>query len=430
MKSIIHLSLLLISLQVRCHHLPGRHDYKDDHEADISPEYQHLLSAEEQGEKSTRYRKIIPSNGDFAFNFYRNIAADATGKNIFFSPLSISTAFSLLALGAKSVTHDEIYRGLAFNLLEMNEKEIHEGFCQLIRVLNQPDNKAQVNTGNALFIEKSLKFLPAFVEDAQALYEANVFPTDFNVSRVAKKQINDYVQNKTHGKIAYALEELDPCTVMVLVNYIFFKAYWENPFDTHLIRERDFFVDANTTVKVNLMHRKGYYKFVHDEDLSSWIVELPYKGDATAFFILPDEGKMAHVESALRKESLSKWTKSFLHETIRLFIPKFSISASYDVKDLLQKMGITAVFNDTADLSRITGELNLKVSKVIHKALLDINESGTEAAAVTTIEFMLRSAPSYPLHTIRFDRPFLIMIVHQETSSILFIAKIVNPKKG
>ncbi|KAH0620396.1 hypothetical protein JD844_020804 [Phrynosoma platyrhinos] len=314
MKSIINLSLLLTSLQVCCHHLPGHGDYQDYHEDSNPHEHKHTLSEDQQGQKSPDYHKIAPSNADFAFRFYRNIASDADGKNIFFSPLSISTAFSLLALGAKSETHDEIFKGLAFDLLKIEEKEIHEGFHQLIHVLNHPNNKAQVNLGNGLFIEPSLKFLPAFLEDAKNLYEADGFSTNFSIPRVAKKQINDYVQNKTHGKIAHALEELDPSTVMVLVNYIFFKAYWQNPFDTHFIRERDFFVDANTTVKVNMMHRKGYYKFLHDADLLSWVVELPYKGDATAFFILPDEGKLEHVEGALVKESLSKWTKSFRHE--------------------------------------------------------------------------------------------------------------------
>nr|XP_060612133.1 alpha-1-antitrypsin-like [Anolis sagrei ordinatus]XP_060612142.1 alpha-1-antitrypsin-like [Anolis sagrei ordinatus] len=429
MKSIINLPLLLTILQVCCHHLPGHDGFQDDHGENNPHEHQYSLSREEQGEKSPDYHKITPSNTDFAFRFYRNIASDPDGNNIFFSPLSISTAFALLALGAKSETHDEIYKGLSFDLLEIKEKEIHEGFHQLLHVLNQPNNKAQVNLGNGLFIEPSLKFLPAFLEDAKNVYGADGFSTNFSSPRVAKKQINYYVQNKTDGKIACALDELDASTVMVLVNYIFFKAYWENPFDTHFIRERDFFVDANTTVKVNMMHRKGYYKFIYDGDLFSWVVELPYKGDATAFFILPDEGKLEHVESALAKEHLSKWTQSFRHENIRLIIPKFSISATYDVKDLLEKMGITAVFNDTADLSGITGEQNLKVSKVIHKAVLDVNESGTEAAAVTTIEFMLRSAQLQPPLTISYNKPFLVIIVHQSTESILFIGKILDPTK-
>ncbi|XP_062974061.1 alpha-1-antitrypsin-like isoform X2 [Elgaria multicarinata webbii] len=429
MKSITHLSLLLVSLQVHCHHLPGHQDNQDEHEGQNPLEHQHLPLAEEQGVTPPDYHKIALSNADFAFRFYRNIASDAAAQNIFFSPFSISTAFALVALGAKSETQDEIHKGLAFNLLEIEEKEIHEGFRQLIHVLNHPDSKALVNLGNALFMEHSWKFLPTFLEDAKTFYEADGFSTYFNVSRVAKKQINDYVQNKTHGKIAHALDELDPSTVMVLVNYIFFQAYWENPFDTNFIREKDFFVDVNTTVKVNMMHRKGSYKFLHDEHLSCYVVEVPYKGDATAFFILPDKGKLEHVEATLEKESLHAWKRSFRQENIALSIPKFSISASYDVKALLQRMGVTAVFNDTADLSGITEEHSLKVSKAVHKALLDVNESGTEAAAVTTIEFMLRSASVRNLLVIKFNTPFLIIIIHKETQSILFIGKIVDPTK-
>ncbi|XP_016846781.2 alpha-1-antitrypsin [Anolis carolinensis] len=429
MKSIINLSLLLTSLQVCCHHLPGHDGHQDDHEDNNPREHQYTLSREQQGQKSPVYHKIIPSNADFAFRFYRNIVSDPDGKNIFFSPLSISTAFSLLALGAKSETHDEIFKGLAFDLLEIEEKEIHEGFHQLLYVLNQPNNKAQVNLGNGLFIEPSQKFLPAFLDDAKNLYGADGFSTNFSNPSVAKKQIDYYVQNKTNGKISSALNELDPNAVMVLVNYIFFKAYWENPFDTQSIKERDFFVDANTTVKVKMMHRKGYYKFIHDEDLFSWVVELPYKGDATAFFILPDEGKLEHVEGALAKENLSKWTQSFRHENIGLVIPKFSVSATYDVKDLMERMGVTAVFNDNADLSGITGEKDLVVSKVIHKAVLDVNESGTEAAAVTTMELRFRSAHLPPPLTISYNRPFLVIIVHLPTQSILFIGKILNPTK-
>ncbi|XP_061468037.1 alpha-1-antiproteinase-like isoform X2 [Rhineura floridana] len=430
MKSIINLSLLLISLQAHCHHLPGYNNDQDGQSDTKLLEYPHLSLEEELVQNSPDFHKIVPGNSDFAFKFYRTIASNAAARNIFFSPLSISTAFELLTLGAKSETQDQIHRGLAFNLSVIEEKEIQQGFHYLIHALHRPNNKAQVNIGNALFIEESLKFLPKFLEDANTLYEAEGFLTNFSVPRMAKKQINDYVQNKTHGKIAHAFEDLDPKTVMVLVNYIFFKAYWENPFDTHLIREKDFFVDENTTVKVNLMYRKGYYKYLHDEDLSCWVVELPYKGDAAAFFILPDEGKLEHVEGALRKESLFKWITSLMHENIRLYIPKFSISASYDVKDLLQRLGVTAVFNASADLSGITGERNLIVSKAVHKTVLDVNESGTEAAAVTTIEFMFRSALPPPALTIMFNRPFLIIIWHKTISSILFLGKIMNPSEN
>uniref|UniRef100_A0A8D2J4A6 Serpin domain-containing protein n=1 Tax=Varanus komodoensis TaxID=61221 RepID=A0A8D2J4A6_VARKO len=423
MKPIINLSLLLISLQVRCQQLPEHHDYQEDHEDKTPSEHHHLASAEEQELASPDYHKIVSSNADFAFRLYRNIASDAAAKNIFFSPFSICTAFALLTLGAKSETKGEIYKGLAFNLLEIKEKEIHEGFRQLMHMLHQTDSKALVNLGNALFMDQSLKFLPTFLEDAKAFYEAEGFSVDFNASRVAKKLINDYVQNKTHGKISHALDELNPGTVMLLVNYLFFKASWKNPFDTHLIREKTFFVDANTTVKVNMMHRKGYYKYLHDEELSCWVVELPYKSNAVAFFILPENGKLEHAEIVTQCHVARHLFKD------SLFIPKLSITASYDIKTVLQRMGMTAIFNDSADLSGITGQRNLKVSKALHHIMLDMNESGTEVAAVTTIEFMLRSASPHPLLVLNFNRPFLIIIWHTQTDNILFMGKILNPTK-
>lgn len=133
------------------------------------------------------------------------------------------TAFALLTLGAKSETKNQIHKTLAFNLSDIEEREIHEGFQQLIHGLSHTSSKVQLNIGNVLFIEKSLKLLATFLEDAKTFYEAEGFSTNFSVPRLVKKQINDYVRNKTHGKIPHAIEHLEPGTVMVLVNYIFFK---------------------------------------------------------------------------------------------------------------------------------------------------------------------------------------------------------------
>ncbi|XP_025023731.1 alpha-1-antitrypsin-like isoform X2 [Python bivittatus] len=424
MKSIINFSLL-ISLQVCCHQFPEYPDHDHVHKDINSNKHQDLPLAEE--EKYPNYHKIVSSNAEFAFRFYQQIASDAAVKNIFFSPFSISIAFALLTLGAKSETRDQIHKALAFNLSDIEEREIHEGFQQLIYVLSHPRNKVQVNIGNALFIEESLKFLPKFLEDAKTLYEAEGFSANFSVPRLVKKQINDYVRNKTHGKIAHAVEDLEPTIVMVLVNYMFFKASWKKPFNTHFIRKEDFFIDANTTVQVDLMRRTDYYNIFHDEDLSCWVVEIPYEGDATALFILPDEGKLEHVEAALVRETLSKWRTSFTYKNINLQIPKFSMSTSYNIKGLLRRMGVTAVFDNTSDLSGITGKRDLKVSEAFHKTLLNIHESGTEAAAVTIIEFMLRSAPAHVSHSIRFNRSFLMICIDKQTEIITFLGRIMNP---
>ncbi|KAH0620394.1 hypothetical protein JD844_020802 [Phrynosoma platyrhinos] len=424
MKTIIYLFFFLIGFHVHCNHLSGHHN--DQEKDGDQSEHQHS-PLEEQRNKTTKCHKIAPSNADFAFTFYRQIASDGAEKNVFYSPTSISTAFAMLSLGAKSETQTQIHKGLTFNLSEIEEKEIHKGFHHLIHMLNQPNNKAEVNIGNALFIQESLKLLPKFLEDAKTLYQSEGFSSNFQNTAIAEKQINDYVENKTHGKITHAVQNLDPSTIMVLVNYIFFKAFWEDPFNTRSIREEDFFVNANTTVKVNMMFQSNYYKFLHDDDLFCTVVEIPYKGDASALFILPDEGKMQHVEAGLVKEHLSKWAQTFKYEQVHLYIPKFSLSTSYDLKNLLQRLGVINVFGHDADLSGIVEEGKLMVNKAIHKAVIDVHETGTEAAAVTVMTMMGASAFAPPPTVIKLNRPFLFLIVDKKTNSILFFGKVMNP---
>ncbi|NXT25606.1 A1AT antiproteinase, partial [Syrrhaptes paradoxus] len=371
--------------------------------------------------------KIAPSNADFAFRFYKQIREKADNKNIFFSPLSISTAFAMLSLGAKSNTLSQLHKGLTFNLTEMEEQEIHEGFQHVLQLLNDPHREVQLSMGNALFIDDRLKLLQKFLDDITNFYYSEAVSSNFQNSPEAIKEINKYIETKTHGKIVGLLKSLDSDTVMVLVNYIFFKGYWEKPFNSLTTRDDDFLLDAKKSVKVKMMHQNKVFNIHRDEKLSCWVVEIPYKGNATALFVLPDEGSMNQVEDALLKETVSNWMQSLEKRKIYLDLPKFSISGSYDVKSLFEKMGVTEVFSDQADLSGVAEKTLLKVSEAIHKAMVDVSENGTEAAAVTVIEVVPMSAEFPPPPRIRFNRPFLIMIVDKTTHGILFMGKIVNP---
>ncbi|NWW48360.1 A1AT protein, partial [Pedionomus torquatus] len=376
-----------------------------------------------EGDPLESCQQIVPSNTDFAFQFYRQATTQEPNKNIFFSPVSISAAFALLALGSRATSQTQLLEGLAFNLTNTQEEEIHNGFHHLLLLLNRPGSQVQLNMGNTLFMDKHLKPQKAFLKNVKKLYKAEVVASNFQNSTEAKKEINDHIKNKTHGNINQMLEDLDSNTLMVIINYIYFKAYWENPFNIKGTHKDYFHVNGKTSVEVKMMTRDGFYKAYSDRKLSCKVVQIPYKGDVAALFILPNKGKMRQLEAALTKDTVSKWEKSLERQRLEVYIPKLSISGSYDLKKMFMNLGVTDVFSDRADLSGITGNPDVKVSKAAHKTLLKIHENGTEAAAVTSLDFLPHSIPP----VVKFNRPFLLLIVDQYTQSILFMGKIVNP---
>ncbi|XP_049754418.1 alpha-1-antichymotrypsin-like [Elephas maximus indicus] len=376
--------------------------------------------------------KVASSNINFAFSLYKKLALNTPNENVIFSPISISVALAFVSLGANSTTLTEILEGLRFNLTETPEAEIHRGFQHLLSTFNQSSNELQLSMGNAMFVDENLKLLEKFREKAQELYGAETFNVKFlDAISAAEKFINDYVKNKTRGKIVDLVHDLNPQTVMIVVNYIFFKAQWQKTFDPRGTHESKFHVSANKSVEVPMMNIENLATpYFRDEELSCTVVELKYTGAASALFILPDEGKMEEVEATLSPETLRRWRESLTTRLINeLYVPKFSISGDYSLENILPQLGIREVFTSQADLSGITGAKNLMVSQVLHKAVIDVAENGTEAAAATAVQIILTSAMLEPLTIVRFNRPFLMTIFSSDTQSILFMGKVVNPKK-
>ncbi|NXX12915.1 A1AT2 antiproteinase, partial [Podargus strigoides] len=362
---------------------------------------------------------------DFVFRFYKQAISKEADKNVFFSPMSISTAFAMLAVGAKSTTLSQIFEGLGFDSLdETRMHDIHESFHKVLAVLNCTDVNITLNIGNAFFTAIGYEPEETFLQSTEQFYDAEFFSSNFHEPEEAKTQINKYVEEKTKGKIPELIAGLDPSTVLVIVNYIFFKAAWEKSFDPLRTYEDDFFVNTNASVRVNMMQRDSDYDSYYDQDLSCEVLELPYQGTARALLILPDDGKMKQVEDALSKETVCKWDNNLVTRRLDLRLPKISISGSYDVKNLFVEMGITEVFSSNADLSGISGSHNLQVSQAVHKALLVVDEAGTEAAGATAIILTRLLRPSA---TIKFNRPFLMLISDKVTNTTLFMGKIVDP---
>ncbi|XP_012912889.1 plasma serine protease inhibitor isoform X2 [Mustela putorius furo] len=366
-----------------------------------------------------------PASRDFAFDLYRALATAAPDQNIFFSPLSISTTLAMLSLGARSHTKEQILEGLGVHPQEGSEEELHNTFHRLLREFAQPREDVQLSLGNALFISPEVHLQDTFLSAMKTLYLADTFPTDFGDPAGAQKQINDYVAKQTQGKIADLAKDLDSTEVMIMVNYIFFKAKWRTSFDHKNTRKQDFHVTSETVVRVPMMKGEDHYYYFLDRNLSCKVVGVPYQGNATAFFILPSEGRMEQLENRLNEKTLRKWLRMFTKRQLELYLPKFSIEGSYRLEKVLPRLGINDVFTSHADLTGITNHSSIQVSEMVHKAMVEVDESGTKAAAATETIFMFKSAPMSSQRLI-FNRPFLMVIVENSTN-ILFVGKVTHP---
>ncbi|EDL18804.1 plasma serine protease inhibitor isoform X1 [Mus musculus] len=365
-----------------------------------------------------------PSSKDFAFRLYRALVSESPGQNVFFSPLSVSMSLGMLSLGAGLKTKTQILDGLGLSLQQGQEDKLHKGFQQLLQRFRQPSDGLQLSLGSALFKDPAVHIRDDFLSAMKTLYMSDTFSTNFGNPEIAKKQINNYVAKQTKGKIVDFIKDLDSTHVMIVVNYIFFKAKWQTAFSETNTHKMDFHVTPKRTTQVPMMNREDGYSYYLDQNISCTVVGIPYQGNAIALFILPSEGKMKQVEDGLDERTLRNWLKMFTKRRLDLYLPKFSIEATYKLENVLPKLGIQDVFTTHADLSGITDHTNIKLSEMVHKSMMEVEESGTTAAAITGAIFTFRSARPSSLK-IEFTRPFLLTLM--EDSHILFVGKVTRP---
>uniref|UniRef100_A0A8D0S916 Serpin domain-containing protein n=1 Tax=Sus scrofa TaxID=9823 RepID=A0A8D0S916_PIG len=352
---------------------------------------------------------IVPSNTDFAFSLYKQLVSLDPSKNVIFSPLSVSMALAFLSLGARGPTLTELLEGLKFNLTKTPEAEIHQGFQHLLQALSQPSNLLQLNVGNAMFVDERLKLLDKFVQDARELYFSEAFSLSFKDSDAAVEFINNYVKNKTKGKIVDLFKQLSPDTVLVLVNCIYFKAGSGQGLPG--------FSSVNEGTESHVSGKQSR------SVLGCLMFESPVLSFTQASFLAPSDEALTPALARLSPETMSAWPDRLLRITA-LHLPRFSVSGDYKLHDILPHLGIKKVFSHQADLSGITDQARLEVSQVVHRAVLDVDEEGTEGAAATGISIQ---PTSLVFLTVHFNRPFLFFIIHKDTQSIIFSGKVTDP---
>jgi len=371
---------------------------------------------------------VIKGNSDFGFDLYQKLK-DEKG-NLFFSPYSISTALAMTYAGARDQTEKEMAEVLHFYL---EQEPLHSSFSKLQSDLNAIQNKGHIklSIANSLWAQEGYHFLNTFLDLNKKNYGAGLNFVDFATkTEAARKTINIWVEDKTQQKIKELIKPgmIDSLTTLVLCNAIYFKGDWLSQFDKKRTMDADFYVSSDKPIKVPMMSQKSKFRFRDFGDFKA--IELPYEGNDLSMIVFLSEeiDGLAELERNLTNDNVKNWigelSRSYELE-ILVNLPKFKTTCEFELADVLAEMGMPHAFAG-ADFSGMTGIKDLFISKVIHKAFVDVNEEGTEAAAATAV-VMGRGISKTLLF--RANHPFVFLIRENKTGSILFIGRIIDPTK-
>nr|XP_057929592.1 leukocyte elastase inhibitor-like [Doryrhamphus excisus] len=374
------------------------------------------------------------SNTTFALELFRTLSqANPTG-NIFVSPLSISSALAMVYLGAKGDTATQMAQALSFK----SGESIHADFQSLNGDINSPSVSYTLKLANRLYGENTSNFLPQFLDATHKYYKADLKTVDFiGAAEECRAEINSWVEQQTQNKIKDLLKPgtVSSMTRLALVNAIYFKGNWMHRFNPINTLEMPFKVNQNVTTKVHMMYLKEKLPFNYIPELGLQILEMPYTDDELSMVILlPEESTdgsdpLLKVEKELTHTNLNEWTKRSnmdIHSEVIVHLPKFKLEEEYLLNEPLAKLGMADVFCAAkADLSGMNGEGNLSLSTVAHKAFVEVNEEGTEAAAATAgiASFCMLREEHFTA-----DHPFLFFIRHNKSESILFLGRFSSPQ--
>ena len=372
-------------------------------------------------------QSVVKGNNSFCFDLYRQLMSGQ--GNLFFSPYSISTALAMTYAGAKGETEKQIAEVLRFTV---PQDSLPIYYSTLQSDLNSIEDKGdvQLNIANSLWLQIGDSFLDSFLDLNKKYYDANMYLVNFAQSTKVRNQINDWVEEKTHDKIQDLIKPPLPLpgTSLILCNAIYFKGNWLSKFDEVETRDHDFHLCKDSTIKVPMMFQKSDYRYMDFGVFEG--LELPYEGeDLSMVIFLPKEIEgLSTLEEHLSVDSVSLWIDQLMNTYDReviVTIPKFKTTSEFELAPTLSGMGMSDAFSPSADFSGINGARDLFISNVIHKAFVDVNEEGTEAAAATGI-VMLKRGARQPLE-FKANHPFMFLIRENQTGSILFIGRIVDP---
>ncbi len=380
-----------------------------------------------KAEENIMLKNVTRDNAAFALDLYSQLKM--TDGNLFFSPFSISTALAMTYAGARECTAAQMAEVLHFT---EKSAQLHGAMGDLISQLNavQKESDVVLSVANAIWAQKGYQFLNEFLRIVQRSYQAELNQVDFSTAaEEARQAINIWVEQQTNQKIKDLLPPgvLNALTRMVLVNAIYFKGFWDHPFKPRDTRDMEFWLLTGTAVKVSMMNQKHRFGYWENDWLQ--VMEMPYKDASLSLIVLLPKEKtgITDLEQKLNFENMTTWQSRLRKREVIVFFPKFKIESQFSLGQTLASMGMPDAFDpDRADFSGMVGKKELYISAVIHKAFVEVNEEGTEAAAATGVVVGTTSiAPSPPIF--KADHPFVFFIRDNASQSVLFFGRVLNP---
>jgi len=366
---------------------------------------------------------LISSENSFALDIFKNVIANSDeSDNIIISPLSISEALSMTLNGANGATRDSMLAALRMNGL--TPEIINISYKNLSASLLNVDKRVLISVANSVWTEKNFVVKKPFTDILTQSYDAESKSFDITDPQ-APGMVNNWIESKTNGLIKNMLDGLDPNTVMLLINAIYFKGKWNSQFDKENTVKESFYKPGGVTSQVPMMKQTSDYKIFNGEGFT--IAELPYgQGNFVMDVILPTgNNRIKDIIPLINDNSLNRWLDHLGERKTELTFPKFKYGYKKELASILSDMGMGIAFSSTANFSNIA-DIALQISFVLHQAFIETNEEGTEAAAATIVGIVTTAEPIGPF-VLKIDHSFLYIIRETTTNSILFMGRVADP---
>lgn len=370
-------------------------------------------------------KRLVDSDNKFGLKLFQEIIKEEGDKNVFISPLSVSMALGMTLNGANGETREAMEQTL--ELAGMTTEEINHSYSSLIELLTHLDARVLFQIANSIWYRHEFTFEEEFINLNKTYFDAVVRALDFDDPN-SVNIINAWVEENTNGKIKEIVDRIDPEIVMFLINAIYFKGTWTYEFDKELTQDDFFNLPDGSQKSCKMMNLTGELHYFENEAFQA--VDLPYGNELFSMTILlpKPQNDIDSLISEIDQENWDQWMNSLSKQTVDLSFPKFKLEYELLLNKILKTLGMAIAFDQyQADFTKMyTGPGNVYISKVKHKTFVQVDEEGTEAAAVTSVEVGLTSVEPSGIR-MRVDHPFIFVIRENHSQTILFVGKIVEP---